>query len=133
MEAAEGSLVFEEGRQEDLHGRGLAVSVTKTVGRCTLSALIVYLFVKGALVLRPAQTAAAMSALITALIRACGASTSPTSSPEDGAALEERQQGDLVSHGQGYERREGNVDPGVLDDAQVLGVKARQFGGLLLR
>lgn len=47
------------------------MSITKSVGRCTLFALVVYLFVRGALVLRPAQTAAALSALIAALMHAC--------------------------------------------------------------
>lgn len=52
------------------------MSVSKFVGRCTILGLIIYLFVKGALVLRPRETVAALSALIAALANArCGGST----------------------------------------------------------
>lgn len=47
------------------------MSLSKFVGRCTLLGLIIYLFVKGALVLRPRETVAALSALIAALANAC--------------------------------------------------------------
>ena len=38
------------------------MSVSKFVGRCTILGLVAYLFVKGALVLRPRETTAALSA-----------------------------------------------------------------------
>lgn len=47
------------------------MSLSKFVGRCTILGLIIYLFVKGALVLRPRETVAALSALIAALASAC--------------------------------------------------------------
>lgn len=48
------------------------MSMSKFVGRCTILGLIVYLFVKGALVFRPKETVAALSALIAALANSCG-------------------------------------------------------------
>lgn len=54
--------------------------LSKFVGRCTILGLIVYLFVKGALVLRPKETVAALSALIAALVNAC-CGTSGTEPP----------------------------------------------------
>lgn len=54
------------------------MSISKFVGRCTLLGLVVFLFVKGALVLRPRETVAALSALIAALVQACcGATSAP--------------------------------------------------------
>lgn len=47
------------------------MSLSKFVGRCTILGLIVYLFVKGALILRPKDTVAALSALIAALANSC--------------------------------------------------------------
>jgi len=102
--------------------------VRKAVGSMVLVALAIYLFTKGALVMRPRETTAALWALIAALMHACCGS----SSTNDGTAFEERREGDLVSECDGHERGEGDVDPGVLDHAQVLGVKPRQFSGLLL-
>jgi hypothetical protein len=95
--------------------------------------LVIYLFVKGALVMRPRETVTALTTLIAALVQSCCGSAPTTSSPRDGASLEERRQGDLVRDGQRDERGERHVDAAVLDDAQVLGVKPGQFGGLLLR
>lgn len=58
------------------------MSLSKFVGRCTILGLIIYLFVKGALVLRPRETVAALSALIAALANACcGASRSEPPPP----------------------------------------------------
>lgn len=54
-------------------------------------------------------------------------------SPEDGAALEERREGDLVGHGERHEGGEAHVRAAVLDHAEVLGVEASQLGGLFLR
>lgn len=51
------------------------MSLSKFVGRCTILGLIIYLFVKGALVLRPKEIVAALSALIAALVNACCGST----------------------------------------------------------
>lgn len=47
------------------------MSISKFVGRCTILGLIIYLFVKGALVLRPKETVAALSALIAAFANTC--------------------------------------------------------------
>lgn len=57
------------------------MSLSKCVGRCTILGLIIYLFVKGGLVLRPRETVAALSALIAALASACsgGRSSEPAS------------------------------------------------------
>ena len=55
------------------------MSISKTVGRCTLVGLVVYLFVRRGLVLRPPETAAAFSALIAALLNACSGNGAPAS------------------------------------------------------
>lgn len=47
------------------------MSISKSVGRCTLFALVVYLFVKGALIVVPRNMVAAVSALVAALVHAC--------------------------------------------------------------
>lgn len=105
------------------------MSISKFVGRSVLVSFVVYLFVKGALVLRPKETVAAITTLVTALVHAC-AGGEP--SPNHGAVLEERRERDLVGECQGNQRREGDVDAPVLDHAQVLGVKPGEFGGCFL-
>jgi hypothetical protein len=120
----------------------------KAIGSTVLVSFVIYLFAKGALVMRPRETVVALSALIAALAQACSGqasddrheqlasksnlSVSTSRSPQDRASFEERGQRDPVGHGQGHERREGHVDPTVLDHAQVLGVKPGQLGGLFL-
>lgn len=47
------------------------MSITKSVGRCTLFALVVYLFVKGALIVVPRKMVAAASALVATMVHAC--------------------------------------------------------------
>lgn len=47
------------------------MSISKSVGRCTLLALVVYLFVKGALIVVPRKMVAAVSTLVAALVHAC--------------------------------------------------------------
>lgn len=108
------------------------MSFSKFVGRCTILGLVVFLFVKGALVVRPKQTIAALSALIAALVQACCGSVPSDPSSQNGAALEERRERDLVGDRQGGERGEGDVHRAVFDDAQVLGVEPGDLGGLLL-
>lgn len=109
------------------------MSFSKFVGRCTLLGLVVFLFVKGALVLRPKETIAALSALIAALVHACcGASSAPEPSAQNRAALEERRERDLVGDRQSGEGREGDVHRTVFDDAQVLGVEPGDLGSLFL-
>lgn len=109
------------------------MSFSKCVGRCTLLGLVVFLFVKGALVLRPRETVAALSALIAALVQACcGASSASEPSSQNRAAVEERRERDLVGDRQSGERGECDVHRSVLDDAEVLGVKPGDLGGLLL-
>jgi hypothetical protein len=94
-----------------------------------LLGLAIYLFARGALVMRPRETVAALSTLIAALVHSCcGADPSAN----DRAALEERREGDLVGDCQGSQRGERDVDPAVFDHAQVLGVKPGEFGGSLL-
>lgn len=53
------------------------MSISKFVGRCTIFGLIVWLFVRGALVLRPKETVAALSALIAALAHSCSGGDTP--------------------------------------------------------
>ncbi len=48
----------------------------KAVGSMVLLGLVIYLFVKGALVMRPKETVAALSALLAALAQACSGSPS---------------------------------------------------------
>ncbi len=122
------------------------MSISRTVGHCTIFGLVVYLFIKGALVMRPRETIAALSALIAALVNGCCGSDSTRAgkdhearasvvvitSAEHGSPLEERRQRDLVGNRQCRERREGDVDPAILDHAQVLGVQTGKFGGALL-
>lgn len=55
------------------------MSVSKSVGRCTLFALVVYLFVKGALIVVPRNMVAAISALVAALVHACSGTDEPAS------------------------------------------------------
>lgn len=57
------------------------MSLSKFVGRCTILGLIIYLFVKGALILRPRETVAALSALIAAQASACCGGTSEPAPP----------------------------------------------------
>jgi hypothetical protein len=106
------------------------VSISKSVGRLVLLGVVGYLFAKGALVLRPRETVAALSALIGAMVHACSGAAS--ASPDGRAALEERRQGELEGECQRHQRGEGDVDAAVLDDAQVLCVQSGEFGGLLL-
>jgi len=103
--------------------------VSKFVGRSVLVAFVLYLFVKGALVLRPKDTTAALTALIAALVHACSPGAP---SADDRAAIEESRKGDLVGECQSHQRGEGDVDRPVFDDAQVLGVKPGEFGGSFL-
>jgi hypothetical protein len=106
------------------------MSLSKPIGRLVGVALVVYLFMKGALVLRPRETTAALSALIAALLHACCGAGS--ASPDGRAALEERGQRDFVGVGQSHQAGEGDVGLAALDDAQVLRVDAGSFGCLLL-
>ena len=107
------------------------MSVTKAVGRLTLWALVVYLFIKGALVLVPRKFVLAISALVAALVHVCSGPATPTSS-DGGGSLEERGQGNLVGVSEGNERPEGCVSLTALDHAQVLGVDAGLLRGFLL-
>ena len=109
------------------------MSISKAVGRLVLVGLVIFLFIKGALVLRPKETMAALSALIAALVHACCGPSTNSSSAQNGAALEERREGELVRHRQGDQRGEGDVHPSVLDHAEVLRMQAGQFGGFFLR
>lgn len=110
------------------------MSFSKFVGRCTLLGLVVFLFVKGALVLRPKETIAALSALIAALLHACcGASSAPEPSSQNRAALEERRERDLVRHRERDERSERRVRLARLQDADVLRVQSCDLGSLFLR
>lgn len=52
--------------------------------------------------------------------------------PKHRRPLEERRHRDLEGDRQCRQRREGDVDPTVLDDAQVLGVETGKFGCALL-
>ncbi len=52
------------------------MSLSSAVGRTVLQGLVVWLIVKGAIVIRPAQTIAAMSALIAGLIGSCAGADS---------------------------------------------------------
>ena len=107
----------------------------KKVGGLVLTVLVIYLFIRGALVMRPKEMVGALSTLIAFLVNACSGlpqgDTSPAS-PQHRTALEERRERDPVGNCQGHEGRESNVDPGVLDHAQVLGVEPGKFCGLLL-
>lgn len=47
------------------------MSIGKAAGRRTLFALVVYLFVKGALIVVPRNMVAAISALVAALVHVC--------------------------------------------------------------
>jgi len=116
------------------------------LGRMVFWGVVVFLFVKRALVLRPRETIAALSALISALVNACcgidstravehhdeSAAFSVITSANYGRPFEERGERDLVGDRQCRERREGDVDPAILDHAQVLGVKPGKFSGILL-
>ena len=53
-------------------------------------------------------------------------------SAHHGGLFEECREGDLVRHRQSSERREGHVDPTVLDDAEMLRVQPGDLGGLFL-
>lgn len=104
----------------------------RAIGSAVVLGFVIYLFVKGALVMRPRETISALSALLAALVHACSGSTSTAPSLQDRAPLEESRERDLVRDRQGDEGGEGHVDPGVLDHAEVLGVQSGQLGGILL-
>jgi hypothetical protein len=106
-------------------------SITRSVGCVTLWALVVYLFVKGALVLVPRQFVLAISALIAALVHVCSGSAAPSS--DGGGTFEEGRQRDLVSVSEGHQCPEGSVGLAAFDHAEVLGVDGGSFGSLLLR
>lgn len=116
-------------------------SITKSVGCLTLWALVVYLFVKGALVLVPRKFTLAISALIAALVHLCSGSQALPASSSSGAppsadggrALEEGHEGDLVREREGHKGAEGGVRLAAFDHAEVLGVDGGSLGGLLLR
>ena len=64
------------------------MSITKSVGRCTLFALVVYLFVKGALIVVPRTMVGAVSGLVAALVHACcGTDGSASMRQEEPAAV----------------------------------------------
>ena len=121
------------------------MSITKSVGRLTLWALVIYLFVKGALAIVPRQLVAALSVLIAALVHACCGSDgavdrdhatvepAAVTSAYSGGVLEEDGERDLVRVRQGHERPEGGVGLAALDHAEVLGVDGGTFSRLLLR
>ena len=109
------------------------MSLSKPIGRLVAVALVVYLFAKGALLLRPRETTAALSALIAALLHACCGAGS--ASPDGRAALEERGQRDFVGVGESHQGGEAHALGGGargLDHAQVLRMDARPLGGFLL-
>lgn len=78
----------------------------KAIGSTVLLSLVLYLFAKGALVMRPRETVAALSALIAALVQACSGQgaddrheqrasksnlwVSSSRSPQDRASFKER-------------------------------------------
>jgi hypothetical protein len=122
-------------RDQDVRKRSEAAglqSMTKAIGSMVLLGIVIYLFVRGALVMRQRETVTALSGLIAALAQACCGSAPATSLPGDSTPLEERRERDLVRDRQRDERREGHVHAAVLDDAQVLGVKAGDLRRLLL-
>jgi hypothetical protein len=123
------------------------MSITKAVGRLVVWGLIVYLFAKGALVLRPRETAAAMCAIVGALAHShCvvedamappadvrpPATPSPTTSADRGGVLEKRRERHFVGEGQGDQCPKRGVTATPFDDPKMLGVNSRPFGGLLL-
>lgn len=87
------------------------MSISKSVGRCTLFALVVYLFVKGALIVVPGKMVAAVSALVAALVHACCGSEVPASVQQELTAALTVAQAPIHDSGQSlFERaRRGHV------------------------
>lgn len=104
----------------------------KSIGSAVLVSLVIYLFAKSALVMRPKETIVALTALIVGLVNACCGTPSTPASPQNRAALEEGRKGNLVGDSKGYEGRKGHVDARVLDHTEVLGVQPGQLGSIFL-
>lgn len=123
------------------------MSITRSVGRLVIGVGIIYLFAKGALVLRPRETAGVVCDVVASIAHAhCSISgvesfvdsrspapRSTVASSDRGGAVEQGGEGDLVRERQCHQRPEGGVSSAALDHPQVLGVDGGSLRRLLLR